>query len=244
MAPARAIGTRDVTQDPKAAGRDLRSYGRRRGRTPSPRQKALWQDVLPRVVLPRDEDALRCPSELFTPQVNDVWLEIGFGGGEHLIWQARNRPDIGLIGCEPFEDGIVKVLSAVDAEGITNIRVHADDARPLLRLLPQASVGRAFILFPDPWPKKRHHKRRLVSEETLVNLARIMRPGAELRVATDIAAYACAILLAVREEGSFHWTAAGPGDWRQRTPDWPQTRYEAKAVKDGRRCYYFRFELA
>ena len=100
----------------------------------------------------------------FAPAVSEVWLEIGFGGGEHLIWQATHNPDVGLIGCEPFEDGVVKVLSAVDTEGLANIRLHADDGRPLLRLLPEASVDRAFILFPDPWPKKRHHKRRLVSQ--------------------------------------------------------------------------------
>ncbi len=221
--------------------RDLRSYGRRRSRALSARQKSLWHDVLPRVALPRDAQALRRLLELFTPPVRDVWLEIGFGGGEHLVWQAMENPGIGFIGCEPFEDGVVKVLNAVDAHGIANIKVCADDARPLLRLLPEVSIGRAFVLFPDPWPKKRHHKRRLVSVETLLDLARAMRPGAELRIATDIPAYACAILLSVEEEGSFRWTAAGADDWRRRPPDWPQTRYEAKALREGRRCYYFRF---
>ena len=221
--------------------RDLRSYGRRRGRALSARQKSLWHAVLPRVALPRDAQALRRLLELFTPPVRDVWLEIGFGGGEHLLWQAMENPGIGFIGCEPFEDGVVKVLNAVDAHGIANIKVCADDARPLLRLLPELSIGRAFVLFPDPWPKKRHHKRRLVSVETLLDLARAMRPCAELRIATDIPAYACAILLSVEEEGSFRWTAAGADDWRQRPPDWPQTRYEAKALGEGRRCYYFCF---
>ena len=239
-----SIGMRDVTQDRQVPDRDLRSYGRRRGRTLSPRQKGLWQDVLPRLAVPQDANGLQGLADLFTPPARKVWLEIGFGGGEHLIWQATHNPDVGLIGCEPFEDGVVKVLSAVDAEGLANVRVHADDGRPLLRLLPEASVDRAFVLFPDPWPKKRHHKRRLVSSETVAELARILRAGGELRIATDIGEYACAILHAVLGHGGFGWTAMGPNDWRKRPPDWPPTRYEAKALREGRRCYYFCFRRA
>ena len=163
---------------------------------------------------------------------------------EHLLWQARANPHVGLIGCEPFEDGVVKALSAIEREKLANIRLHADDARPLLRWLPDAAIARAFILFPDPWPKKRHHKRRLVSTATLRELARVMRPGAELRVATDIGEYARWILLAVREQHSFRWTAEGPRDWRERGADWPSTRYEQKALREGRRCAYFRFRRA
>jgi tRNA (guanine-N7-)-methyltransferase len=239
--PRLHIGTRHVTEEPHEAERDLRSYGRRRGRTLSPRQKALWQDTLPRVALPRDAHLLATPATLFTPPVSDVWLEIGFGGGEHLIWQAAQNPRIGLIGCEPFEDGVVKVLSAIDAGALINIKVHADDGRPLLRLLPDASIGRAFILFPDPWPKKRHHKRRLVSPETVAELARIVRPGGELRVATDIGEYARVMLLTLAGLRQFRWSVECADDWRQRPADWPQTRYEAKALREGRRCYYFRF---
>jgi tRNA (guanine-N7-)-methyltransferase len=221
---------------------DLRSYGRRRARAPSARQRALWRDVLPRVAVPEDAAALADLRALFTPPVGDVWLEVGFGGGEHLIWQAREHRDIGLIGCEPFEDGVFKLVSAIESESLTNIRVCADDARPLLRLLPAASLGRAFILFPDPWPKKRHHKRRIVSPATLAELARVLRPGAELRVATDVSAYASAILNVALHNTALRWAARGPADWRQRPVDWPQTRYEAKAVAAGRRCYYVRFE--
>lgn len=223
---------------------DLRSYGRRRGRALSPRQKSLWLDVLPRVALPSDAAGLQRPAELFCPPASKVWLEIGFGGGEHLLWQAAHHPHIGLIGCEPFEDGVVKVLSAVDTEQLTNIKVLADDGRPLLRLLPEASIDRAFILFPDPWPKKRHQKRRLVSSETVAAFARIMRSGSELRIGTDIGEYACAILRTVLGHSGFTWIAAGPEDWRKRDADWPPTRYEAKAIREGRRCYYFRFQRA
>lgn len=221
---------------------DLRSYGRRRGRALSARQKALWRDLLPRVAVPSDPERLRRLQDLFPQPVREVWLEIGFGGGEHLVWQAMHQRDIGFIGCEPFEDGSVKLLSAIELEGLANVRVCAGDARPLLRLLPAQSIGRTFILFPDPWPKKRHHKRRLISAATLGELARIMRSGAELRIATDVGAYASESLRATLASRSFHWTATGPQDWRRRTPDWPQTRYEQKAAAEGRRCYYFRFQ--
>jgi tRNA (guanine-N7-)-methyltransferase len=222
-------------------GHDLRSYGRRRGRKPSPRQGALLEQELPRVALTLSAPPPARLGELFAPPVNQVWLEIGFGGAEHLLWQARANPQVGLIGCEPFEDGVVKALSAMEREKFANIRLHAHDARPLLRWLPDAGIARAFILFPDPWPKKRHHKRRLVSAATLGELARVMRAGAELRIATDIGEYARWILLAVREQHSFSWVADSPRGWRERGADWPPTRYEQKALGEGRRCSYFRF---
>jgi tRNA (guanine-N7-)-methyltransferase len=221
---------------------DLRSYGRRRARAPSARQQALWHEVLPRVAVPGDARALANLPALFTPPMRQVWLEIGFGGGEHLIWQAKAHPDVGFIGCEPFEDGVIKLVSAIEQDELTNVRVCADDARPLLRLLPAASLGRVFILFPDPWPKKRHHKRRIVSTATLAEIARLLRPGGELRIGTDVSAYAGAILDVAQYCPQLRWTAQGPQDWRVRPADWPQTRYEAKAVAAGRRCYFFRFE--
>jgi tRNA (guanine-N7-)-methyltransferase len=221
---------------------DLRSYGRRRARAPSARQQALWREALPRVAVPGEAGALSDLRALFTPQVREVWLEIGFGGGEHLAWQAKVHPDVGLIGCEPFEDGVIKLVSAIERDALTNVRVCAGDARPLLRLLPDASLGRVFILFPDPWPKRRHRKRRIVSSATLTEIARVLRSGGELRIATDVGEYAGAILEVAQRHPELHWTAQGPQDWRLRPPDWPQTRYEAKAVAAGRRCYYFRFE--
>jgi tRNA (guanine-N7-)-methyltransferase len=220
---------------------DLRSYGRRRGRKLSPRQAILLRELLPRVAVPLDRPALGALRTLFDPPPRAVWLEIGFGGGEHLLWQAQHHPDVGFIGCEPFENGVVKVLSAIEGGGYQNVRIFQGDARELLPLLPEASIGRAFMLFPDPWPKKRHWKRRLVSEATLNALGRVLGPGGELRIATDIGDYARWILLAVRGQRSFRWFAEGPGDWRTRTADWPPTRYEQRAINDGRRCYYFRF---
>lgn len=228
-----------VSDTSRAHRRDLRSFGRRHGRKLSPRQEALLADLLPRVrvnlmkplVLVSDPEGL-------TPA---VWLEIGFGGAEHLIWQAEHNPGATLIGCEPFEEGVVKALSAIERLHLGNIRLHPDDARPLLRWLPAASLDRCFILFPDPWPKKRHAKRRLVSAETLALVARAMKPGAELRIGTDIGDYARTILLAVAATPELEWQAASAADWRVRPLDWPETRYEAKAVREGRRRYYLRF---
>lgn len=234
----------DETLPEEAAGEvhELRSFGRRRGRKLSPRQQGLVEGQLASLSVDLSRPAPMPLAGLFEAPVREVWLEIGFGGGEHLLWQARNCPDVGLIGCEPFLDGVVKVVAGVDEAGgsLGNIRLHPDDARPLLRWLPDASVARAFILFPDPWPKARHQKRRLVSEATLRELARVMVPGAELRLGTDIADYARWMLIAIAREGSFAWTARGPSDWRERPSDWPQTRYEAKAIAAGRRCNYFR----
>ncbi len=139
---------------------------------------------------------------------------------------------------------MVKALAAVEDKGLENIRLHADDARPLLRWLPEASIGRAFVLFPDPWPKKRHAKRRLVAAPLLDMLARVLRPGAELRIGTDIGDYARTMLIAFAAEARFRWLADGPADWRQRPADWPETRYEAKADREGRRRYYLRFVRA
>ena len=220
---------------------DLRSYGRRRGRRPSPRQAALWQEALPRLALDLSRPPPSRLGDLFAAPADDVWLEIGFGGGEHLIWQANHNPTVGFIGCEPFQDGVVKALSAIEAGGLGNIRLHPDDARPLLRWLPRSSISRVIILFPDPWPKKRHHKRRLIAPATLAELARITRVSAELRLATDDPGYAGWMLRVLLKERKFRWIAAGPEDWRQRAPDWPPTRYEQKAMRAGRRCYYFRF---
>jgi tRNA (guanine-N7-)-methyltransferase len=220
---------------------ELRSYGRKRGRTLSPRQRGLFEDLLPQVCVDLASPAPTPLTQLFETPTTRTWLEIGFGGGEHLIHHAERNPGIGMIGAEPFEDGVVKALDAIHTRALANVRVHADDARPLLRWLPAASIDRAFILFPDPWPKKKHVKRRLVSAQTLTLLASAVKPGAELRVATDIGDYARTVLLAIRQQGAFEWPVASPEDWRQPWPDWPGTRYEAKAMRERRRCHYFTF---
>jgi tRNA (guanine-N7-)-methyltransferase len=212
---------------------ELRSFGRRTGRTHSPRQEGLLAEVLPRVAVDLSRPRLM--------SARDTWLEIGFGGGEHLVWQARQNPLVDLIGCEPFEDGVIKVLRDIEDSKLTNISLHPDDARPLLRWLPNASISRAFVLFPDPWPKKKQQKRRLINTSLLDQLARVLVPGAELRIGTDIADYARAILIAMQAVPRFQWQALRPIDWQIRPTDWPETRYEQKAKREGRRSSYFRF---
>lgn len=216
--------------------RELRSFGRRRGRKLSPKQMHLLENLLPTIAV----DLSRSPAEQISTG-SSIWLEIGFGGAEHLLWQAQQNPDQLLIGCEPFEEGVVKALAGIEKDGLRNVRLHTDDARPLLRWLPPQSVERCFILFPDPWPKRKHVKRRLVSPQTLALLARVLKPAAELRIGTDIGGYARTILLAMSRTSAFEWRAEGPADWRVRPRDWPQTRYEAKAHREGRRCYYMTF---
>ncbi len=241
---------------------DLQSFGRRKGRKLSPRQDALVADLLPRLRLDLPGTGAVDLSNAFCAQSSssdgasdsasiadskrprDVWLEIGFGGGEHLIWQSTQHRDVDFLGCEPFLDGVVKVLDAVATKGLSNIALYDDDARELLRVLPAVSISRAFILFPDPWPKKKHHKRRLISKVTLDLLARVLKPGAELRIGTDIADYARVILAAILRHDSFNWPAKGPQDWRVRPSDWPQTRYQQKAEREGRSCSYFSFKRA
>ncbi len=224
---------------PSAEDCELRSFGRKRGRGLSARQRRLMDELLPRVALDLTCDRIE-PATHFNRDVRDIWLEIGFGGAEHLIWQAERHPETGFIGCEPFEDGVVKALTAIEEEPLDNVRLHAGDARDVLRLLPDASLGRVFILFPDPWPKRKHVKRRLVSVATLRMLARVMRPGAELRIATDIGDYKRTMLIALQAMPEFRWLAERAADWRFRTDDWPPTRYEQKAVREGRAATYLR----
>jgi tRNA (guanine-N7-)-methyltransferase len=169
------------------------------------------------------------------------WLEIGFGGGEHLLAQARANPHVKLIGCEPYEDGVIKVLSAIEAEELKNVYVHMGDVRDILRKLAPHSLDRAFILFPDPWPKRKHRKRRLVNSVLLDLLARALKCNAELRIATDIGDYARTMLEAFQCEPRFVWQAEHPVDWRLQPEDWVPTKYESKATDAGRRRYYFRF---
>ncbi len=217
---------------------DMRSFGRRRGRKLSPRQETLLADLLPRLAL----DLSRPPApDQLGPAATPLWLEIGFGGAEHMIWQAERNPAVRIIGCEPFEEGIVKALSAIASLPLDNLRLHADDARAVLRWLPPASLDRCFVLYPDPWPKKRHAKRRLLSAPTLALIARALKPGAELRIATDIGDYARTILIAAAATPQLEWQARTASDWRVRPGDWPQTRYEAKAVREGRTSAYLRF---
>jgi tRNA (guanine-N7-)-methyltransferase len=217
-------------------------YGRRRGRPLRTGQAERQATLLPQLAIALPEDGPLDPASLFAPPPHEVWLEIGFGGGEHLAMQAERHPEIGFIGCEVFENGVAKLLSEIERRRLANVRIHADDARVLLATLAPRSIDRVFILFPDPWPKARHHKRRLVAPAALDRLAGIMTDGAELRVATDDAGYLAWILEHVTAHSAFLWTARRPADWRERPPDWPATRYEEKARQAGRMPAFLRFE--
>ena len=169
-----------------------------------------------------------------------VWLEIGFGGGEHMVHQAARNPEMGFIGCEPYINGVAMLLGKIREEGCENIRIHPGDVRDLFDVLPEKSVDRAFLLYPDPWPKKRHHRRRFVTPEHLEPLAQVLKPGAIFRVATDIPDYVRQTLQKVPKHG-FEWLAEGPADWREPWDDWLSTRYEQKALREGRVPHYLTF---
>ncbi len=196
--------------------------------------------LLPRLRFTVPESGLLDPGLLF-PGLGRIALEIGFGAGEHLAAQAAAQPETGFIGVEIFETGVAKLVTAIAARDLRNVRILADDARVLLAALPEQCLDRAYILFPDPWPKLRHHKRRIVSPATLAQLARAMRDGGELRLATDDMAYLRQMLIDASQVPEWQWLARRPGDWRERADDWPATRYETKALAGGRRPGYLRF---
>lgn len=203
-------------------------------------QRQRLADKLPDVAIGSLDD-LGAPDALFDPPVKSVWLEIGFGGGEHLAAQAKANPDIGFIGCEPFINGVARLIGTMEANSLKNIRIHADDARRLIEALPDQSVGRCFILFPDPWPKRRHRRRRIVAPETLSELARILTDGARLRLASDHREYIRWMLFHTLRQGSFEWLAREPADWRTRPSDGIPTRYEEKAAERGESSIYLEF---
>jgi len=224
-----------------AARRNL--YGRRQGRPLRAGRRALLDEALPRleIVLPEDGGPLQ-PEDLFDPLPETLCLEIGFGGGEHLAKQAARQPQTGFIAAEYFVTGVASLLGHLqDARAAAPLRLYLGDARDLLERLPEAVLDRVFILFPDPWPKRRHHKRRLIQRETLDLLARLLKDGGELRFATDDPGYLSWALQRLTAHPDLAWQVAGPADWRRRPEDWPPTRYEEKALRAGRKAAYLRF---
>ncbi len=202
-------------------------YGRRKGPRLSDRQKGLRQTLL-------GELAWRVGAEpfgQFPNGVQELWLEVGFGAGEHLVALAEQNPQAGLIGAEPYEMGMAKMLTKLEENPLNTVRLYEGDGREIIEALPDASLSRFFLLFPDPWPKTRHHKRRFLQMAMLDQLARVLRPGGELRFATDDKSYLPYALERLMAHPAFTWTAAGPNDWKTRPQGWPPTRYEAKAIK-------------
>ena len=216
----------------------IRSFGRKGGRPLSGRQQSLVDNLLPRLRLPGDADALKHPLGLFDAEVSQLWLEIGFGGGEHVSAQAKANPDAGIMASEVFIEGIAKCLSDIDEMALKNVRLWDEDARELVDLLPDACLDRVFILFPDPWPKKRHQKRRIIQPDFLTALRRVMKPGARLRFATDVRSYADEALSIFLAADGYNWLAETADDWRQPPADHFRTRYETKNLGDIAPVFY------
>ena len=218
-------------------------YGRRRGRKLRSGRQHLVDTLLPELRVPvtglGNADSTKF-SEI-RKKFSSLWLEIGFGQGEHIAAQAQGNPDTLLIGCEPYVNGVSSLLRTIDAEAIDNILIHDEDARILLDALPDASVRRLFLLFPDPWPKSRHHKRRFISTTNLDRISRVLEDGAEFRFATDHPGYARWALWYILNHVEMEWPAERAAEWRVRPLDWPATRYEEKAQADGRACTYLTF---
>jgi tRNA (guanine-N7-)-methyltransferase len=214
-------------------------HGRSKGKTLRAYHARLIAEDLPR--LETGVAGLVSAAPLFARPVRELWLEIGFGGGEHLAARARENPEVGIIGCEPFINGVAKLLAAIDEEKLDNVRIRAGDARDLVESAPDGSFSRIFVLYPDPWPKRRQWKRRIVSEETIAQWARVLRPGGELRFATDIDDYAGWTLSRFLASPDFIWRAQVADDWRLPWEGWSPTRYEAKARAAGRPSAYLTF---
>ena len=219
-------------------------YGRVKGKTLRPAQETYLDEDLAALspgAVDWEVNPERVPLDL-KARFGDrpVWLEVGFGGGEHLVHQAAQNPDVAIIGCEPFINGVAMLLGKIRAAGVTNLAVYPGDARNLFDVLPGGSIAKAFLLYPDPWPKKKHHRRRFVTPEHLDPLAQVLAPGAEFRVATDIPDYVRQTLVEVPKAG-FDWLAKRPDDWRAPWGDWLSTRYEQKALREGRVPHYLTF---
>jgi tRNA (guanine-N7-)-methyltransferase len=215
---------------PRATG-PLRSFGRIKSRVIKPLQAALFDTLLPGIAVP-DPAAGPIDPRALMPEASEVWLEIGFGGGEHLAAQAARHPQALIIGCEPFLNGVASLLRHVDEGGLKNVRIHGDDARAVVEALPEASLDRVMILFPDPWHKVRHNKRRLIQDGFVVSLVRVLKPGGRLRFVTDWKDYAEWALERFQRSPDLIWLATEADDWRTAPADHVVTRYEEKKLGD------------
>jgi tRNA (guanine-N7-)-methyltransferase len=217
-------------------------FGRRKGHRLRPHQAHLVAHLLPQLSLDIAHPAPRDLATLFDPPVREVRLEIGFGGGEHLLAEAAACPSVGFIGCEPYVNGMAKILAQIEANHIGNIRLLAGDAGELLAWLPPGALSRIDLIHPDPWPKRRHWKRRFVQDTHVAAMARALRPGGEFRFVSDIADYGAWTLWHLLRSADFAWTAECSADWRRPWPGYTLTRYGRKAEREGRAATYLRFE--
>ena len=216
-------------------------FGRRKGHKLRSRQADLIEHLLPRLALDIAQPGPPDLTRLFDPPASDVRLEIGFGGGEHLSAEARAFPDTGFIGCEPYVNGMAKVLSKIEAHNIGNVRLFAGDAAELLAWAPPRSLGRIDLIHPDPWPKRRHWKRRFVQDATVAAMARVLKADGEFRFVSDIDDYCAWMLAHLARSPDFVWTAERASDWKLPWADYTMTRYGAKAEREGRKAAYLRF---
>lgn len=221
--------------DEERKERKRKVYGRRMGRPLRGKRLEALEVTLPEIEIQLEELSNVNPDD-------KNWLEIGFGNGEHLVWQCLHNPDVSYIGCEPFLNGVSACAKDIADNNVTNARIWADDARMVLERLPQNSLDRIFLLHPDPWHKKRHHKRRFLQTETLTRFAELMKNGAILRMASDDTSMASWMLEKATNHPSFEWLAKTCEDWQKAKEDWPQTRYEAKGIEAGRKPYYLEFK--
>ncbi len=215
-------------------------HGRRKAKKLRTHHTTLVENLLPHLALDLTR-RLDDPAALFPNRPTVFWLEVGFGGAEHLARQALSHPDIGFFGCEPFVNGVAKALALIAEMDLCNIRLHNGDAGDVIDALPAATLSCVYLLYPDPWPKRRQHKRRFLSDDMLTRLARVMRSGAELRFATDIDHNAGWTLARLLRSQDFTWPAQSAEDWHHPWADWESTRYESKALQEGRRPAYFTF---
>jgi tRNA (guanine-N7-)-methyltransferase len=220
---------------------DRAFFGRRKGHKLRPHHARLIDTLLPRLAIDISNPAPAELNTLFPVPIDDIQLEIGFGGGEYLIAQAQERPRTGFIGVEPFVNGMAKALAAIESGKLQNIRLHFDDAVNLMAWLPESALARIDLIHPDPWPKRRHWKRRFVQDAMVSRLARILRPGAEFRFVTDIADYAAWTLQRLLRSADFEWTAQCADDWQKAWPGFIQTRYHAKAAREERASCFLVF---
>lgn len=219
------------------------NFGRRKGKALRRSQKVYLEDLeryCP-IGVRLSENPDRKKVKFFNNE-NPLWLEIGFGSGEHIFFQAQDNPSINLIGCEPYINGVATLLGKIRGKNLKNIMVYPGDVRDLFDVVNKQALDRVYLLYPDPWPKRRHHKRRFVSKEYLDLLIPLIKPGGEFHIATDIGDYVRQTLLMLRNYDNVLWMAESPENWRVPWQNWVQTRYERKAIAAGRRSYYLTFK--
>jgi tRNA (guanine-N7-)-methyltransferase len=242
IAASRDSNDLDTPSDDGAAAHGQGSFfGRRKGHKLRIHQADLIEHLLPQLALDIESPAPADLVDVFDAPLENVRLEIGFGGGEHLIAEAQAFPQIGFIGCEPYVNGMAKILTQIEAHNIGNVRLFAGDAAELLAWAPPRSILRIDLIHPDPWPKRRHWKRRFVQDKTVAAMARVLEANGEFRFVSDIDDYCAWTLTHLMRSSDFSWTAERAADWQLPWPDYTMTRYGAKAEREGRKAAYLRF---